>query len=208
MAMSRARSRVGTGVGGNMPAFRRVLDSKYSELKPSIYWYRHFHNQYAQVATELGLVGLLALAWIFWTLIREPDRRRDTDAATLVLATVFLLGFLGEPFFHKQITLVMFALFAGLISAEDLEKETSEDIPELTKGYIQAIGGAENIVEVDNCITRLRLGVKDSSLADSEKLKKLGAAGVVPVGKNGLQVIVGLGKVDKVAEQMKQQLAN
>jgi O-antigen ligase len=116
---------LGTGVGGNMPAFRSVLDSRYSELKPSIYWYRHFHNQYAQVATELGLAGMLALAWIFWALIREPDRRRETDAATLVLATVFLLGFLGEPFFHKQITLVTFALFAGLISAENLEKGRS-----------------------------------------------------------------------------------
>ena len=75
----------------------------------------------------------------------------------------------------------------------------------LTQNYIEAIGGADNILEVDNCITRLRLTVKDSSVADSEALKKLGAAGVVPVGKGGLQVI--LGKVDKVAEQMKKALA-
>lgn len=70
------------------------------------------------------------------------------------------------------------------------------------------IGGAENILEVDNCITRLRLSVKDSAAADSDKLKQLGAAGVVPIGKGGLQVIVGLGKVDKVAEQMKKALAS
>ncbi|WED22614.1 N-acetylglucosamine-specific PTS transporter subunit IIBC [Vibrio sp. JC009] len=91
------------------------------------------------------------------------------------------------------------------------ETETAanqEDIPELTLEYIEAIGGRENIVEVDNCITRLRLTVKDSSLADADKLKKLGAAGVVPMGKSGLQVIVGLGKVDKVAEQMKLAMAN
>ncbi len=31
--------------------------------------------------------------------------------------------------------------------------------------------------------------------------------GVVTVGKGGLQVIIGLGKVDKVAEQMKKALA-
>jgi len=61
---------------------------------------------------------------------------------------------------------------------------------------------------VDNCITRLRLTVKDSSLADEAKLKQLGAAGVVMIGKGGLQVIIGLGKVDKVAEQMKLALAN
>jgi len=112
---------LGTGVGGNIPAFRRIIDTRFEELKSPIYWYRHYHNQYAQVATELGTVGLLALAWIFWELIRVPHRRRDTDAAALILATVYLIGFLGEPFFHKQITLVMFALFAGFIAAEDLE---------------------------------------------------------------------------------------
>jgi len=113
---------LGTGVGGNTPAFRRALDTRFKELKPSIYWYRHFHNQYAQVATELGIAGLLALAWIFWELIRAPYEQRETDAAALILATVYLLGFLGEPFFHKQIPLVMFALFAGLISAEQIEE--------------------------------------------------------------------------------------
>jgi O-antigen ligase len=115
----------GTGVGGNIPAFRGALDTRFKELKPSIYWYRHFHNQYAQVATELGIAGLLALAWIFWELIRAPHQHRETDAGALILATVFLLGFLGEPFFHKQITLVMFALFAGLISAEQLDESAT-----------------------------------------------------------------------------------
>ncbi|MER0299807.1 N-acetylglucosamine-specific PTS transporter subunit IIBC [Vibrio vulnificus] len=91
---------------------------------------------------------------------------------------------------------------------EEMEKEASEDIGELANDYIVAIGGANNIIEVDNYITRLRLTVKDSSLANSEQLKKLGAAGVVPIGKGGIQVIIGLGKVDKVAEQMKRILAN
>ncbi len=115
----------GTGVGGNIPALRRALDTQFKELRPSIYWYRHFHNQYAQVATELGIAGLLALAWIFWELIRAPQKRRETDAGALILATVFLLGFLGEPFFHKQVTLVVFALFAGLISAEQLDEAST-----------------------------------------------------------------------------------
>lgn len=124
---------LGTGVGGNMAAFRRIIDSRFNELKSSIYWYRHYHNQYAQVATELGLAGLLSLAWIFWELIRVPGRRRETDAAALILTTVFLLGFLGEPFFHKQITLVMFSLFAGLVSAEQLFTRGGEDLPANTK---------------------------------------------------------------------------
>jgi O-antigen ligase len=118
---------VGTGVGGNIPALRRIIDTRFKELKPTIYWYRHFHNQYAQVATELGTAGLLALAWIFWELIRGPYKCRETDASALILASVYLLGFFGEPFFRKQITLVMFALFAGLISAEKLDEDSTAD---------------------------------------------------------------------------------
>jgi O-antigen ligase len=116
---------IGTGVGSNMPAFRTSIDTRFPQFKPSIYWYPHFHNQYTQIATELGLAGLIALAWIFWELIRVPDQRREVDAVALVLATVYLLGFLGEPYFHKQITLVLFSLFAGLISAEKPDTQDS-----------------------------------------------------------------------------------
>lgn len=117
---------LGTGVGGNIPALRQIVDGRFQEFKTSIYWYPHYHNQYAQVATELGTVGLLALAWVFWELIRVPHRNRECDAASLVLASVYLVGFLGEPYFHKQITLVMFALFAGLIAGEDLDLEAAQ----------------------------------------------------------------------------------
>ena len=118
---------LGTGVGDNIPALKNLLDTRYPELKPSIYWYRHFHNQYAQVATETGLLGLAALAWIFWELLRGRYRRREIGAAAIVLATVYLVGFLGEPFFRKQIPLIIFALFAGLISAARMDDEASDE---------------------------------------------------------------------------------
>ena len=122
----------------------------------------------------------------------------------------------GLVFFAIYYTIFRFAIIKFNLPTpgrgEQIEDEQAvlkiEGLSELTQNYIEAIGGADNILEVDNCITRLRLTVKDSSLADSDKLKKLGAAGVVKIGKGGLQVIIGLGKVDKVAEQMKIALAN
>ena len=131
--MFRSRPFLGTGVGDTMPEFRRLLDTRFQDLKPAVYWYPHLHNQYAQVATELGLAGLLTLAWIFWVLVREPYRNRETDGAAIVLASTYLIGFLGDPFFHKQIPLVAFALFAGLISGavlEDSQKVGSEGMME------------------------------------------------------------------------------
>jgi len=116
---------LGTGVGGNMVRFRHILDTELTTFKPAIYWYRHFHNQYAQIASELGLAGLASLAWIFWALVRVPYRSRESAAAASTIAAVYLVGFLGEPFLHKQIPLIAFALVAGLISGEQLDEEAS-----------------------------------------------------------------------------------
>jgi len=121
--MVRNRPVFGTGVGGNMPEFRRLLDTEFPDLKPAVYWYPHLHSEYAQVATELGLAGLLSLAWIFWEILRGPYRNREVDGAAIVLATVYLISFLGDPFLHKQIPLVAFAVFAGLLA--QAEKDPS-----------------------------------------------------------------------------------
>jgi maltose/glucose PTS system EIICB component len=57
---------------------------------------------------------------------------------------------------------------------------------------VEGLGGADNIVKVDNCFTRLRLIVKDSSLVNEALLKNETAAnGVVIKGEN-VQVIYGL----------------
>ncbi|MET0863984.1 MAG: PTS transporter subunit EIIC, partial [Nakamurella sp.] len=55
---------------------------------------------------------------------------------------------------------------------------------------IAAFGGRENLVNVDACITRLRMEVADKSKVDKARLKALGAAGVIEVGNN-VQAIFG-----------------
>jgi len=55
---------------------------------------------------------------------------------------------------------------------------------------VRAFGGRSNIEDLDACITRLRIGVKDISKVSEAKLKALGAAGVVIVGNN-MQAIFG-----------------
>jgi PTS system N-acetylglucosamine-specific IIB component len=55
---------------------------------------------------------------------------------------------------------------------------------------IAGLGGSDNIIEIEPCITRLRAEVEDASLVDEAKLKAAGAMGVVRMG-SGLQVIVG-----------------
>lgn len=55
---------------------------------------------------------------------------------------------------------------------------------------VAGLGGTDNIVEVEGCITRLRVEVKDESKIDEKGLKAAGAHGVVKAGK-AVQVVVG-----------------
>lgn len=55
---------------------------------------------------------------------------------------------------------------------------------------IAGLGGAENIVEIEPCITRLRTEVRDAAKVDREALKAAGAHGVMAAG-NVVQVVVG-----------------
>jgi PTS system glucose-specific IIC component len=55
---------------------------------------------------------------------------------------------------------------------------------------VRAFGGRGNIASLDACITRLRVSLNDVTKASAERLKALGAAGVVVVG-DGVQAIFG-----------------
>ena len=55
---------------------------------------------------------------------------------------------------------------------------------------LAGLGGAENIIEIEPCITRLRTEVKDGSIVDQAALKAAGAHGVMASG-NIIQVVVG-----------------
>ena len=68
-----------------------------------------------------------------------------------------------------------------------------------------ALGGPENIVAVDNCITRIRLDVNDSSVIDEAAIKAAGARGVLRPSAKSVQVIVGP-QVQFVTDELKKLL--
>lgn len=73
---------------------------------------------------------------------------------------------------------------------------------ELATLVLAALGGKDNLISVDACITRLRLEVKDTSLVNDAELKKLGASGVLKVGQHGVQAIFGA-KAQFIANDIK-----
>ena len=80
-------------------------------------------------------------------------------------------------------------------------KGAKNEIQEKAPAVLAALGGEENIVSVDACITRLRVEVKDKAHVNKDELKALGAAGVVEVG-NGIQAIFGA-KADAYKNEIK-----
>ena len=69
--------------------------------------------------------------------------------------------------------------------------EWAGDIPYRAPLILQAIGGKDNIEQMEACITRLRLKVTSDKLIDINALKHLGAAGVIRLGGGNVQIVFG-----------------
>ena len=85
------------------------------------------------------------------------------------------------------------------VEAEKNVQLASDDFTAIAKQIIAGCGGKENIASIDNCVTRLRLEVKDMTQVDDKAIKAAGVAGVIKPGKTSVQVIVGT-KVQFVAD--------
>ncbi|HLU21631.1 MAG TPA: glucose-specific PTS transporter subunit IIBC [Bacillaceae bacterium] len=105
-----------------------------------------------------------------------------------------IVPLIGIPWFF-----VYFFLFSFFIKKFNLKTPGREDevaqtetvnTSERAETIISALGGAENLTNVDCCATRLRVSVNDADKVDEDLLKQTGAKGVVKKG-NGIQVIYG-----------------
>ena len=93
---------------------------------------------------------------------------------------------------------------------DDVEEEkkavlANNDYTAIAKTILEGVGGKDNVVSAENCITRLRMEVKDATLVDEKKIKSAGIAGVVRPGKNNVQAIVGT-QVQFVADEFQKLL--
>lgn len=91
------------------------------------------------------------------------------------------------------------------VEAEKKAVLSNSNYTEVASVILEGLGGKENVTSLDNCITRLRLEIKDYTLIDEKKIKSAGVAGVMRPSKTAVQVIVGT-KVQFVADEMKKML--
>ena len=111
--------------------------------------------------------------------------------------------------------LTYFAVFSILIKAKDLPTPGREAAPSTDQSpyadpqevcqFIAALGGPENIAQLGNCFTRLRLTVRDASLLDMGALLSLSHKGLVVQGTQ-VQLVCGL-HAAQLRHALEQQLA-
>lgn len=102
----------------------------------------------------------------------------------LVFSVIYYFGF---RFAIRKFNLMT----PGREETKEKKSEIKIDGDELAVFVLNALGGKENLLSLDACITRLRVEVKDTKKVDDNELKKLGASGVLKVGANGVQAIFG-----------------
>lgn len=122
----------------------------------------------------------------------------------------YMLIVLGLVFFVLYYLIFSVAIAKFNIKTPGREDEDVEDVVEVNGASDNAqlaaillplLGGKENIVIVDNCTTRLRLEVKDSSIVKDAEIKKY-VPGVLKPSQTAVQVIVGP-QVEFVADELK-----
>lgn len=139
------------------------------------------------VMFALGIVQILVYFFLFSFLIKKfnyhtPGREGEPAAA----------GALPAP------------------DAEDTSKDREPDRPVEGSGdvmnIINGLGGKDNINTIENCITRLRVNLKDPALLDESLINKTANSGIVKKGSD-IQIIYGLQVADvkrAVEEQLEQ----
>jgi len=107
---------------------------------------------------------------------------------------LFVLGPLWAAVYYGVFTFAIrkFNLATPGREVEDEATKAARSVTgdSFTLQLVRAFGGRSNIASLDACITRLRVKLNDVTKASADRLKALGAAGVVVVG-DGVQAIFG-----------------
>jgi len=117
----------------------------------------------------------------------------------LPLGAVFSLVYFVSSYY-------LIKIFKLKIFEDNSTEETVQKDPQ-AQAFVTALGGKENIIHTDACITRLRMHVKDSSILNEDDFITLGAKGVIRPNQASIQIILGT-KAENIAEKIKDFLQN
>ena len=117
------------------------------------------------------------------------------DIINFIVAIIifFIIGYLVANFMIKKFNYATIGRLGNYIEEENNEDTIKTSVSKDTQAtrIITLLGEKENIIDVDACMTRLRVTVKDmGKVADLEEWKKEGALGLMKKD-NGVQAVYG-----------------
>lgn len=111
----------GTGIGGEVEKFNQYAENlkfqHYIDNKADPSCLMDFHNSFIQYAVQLGIVGLLFFVLILYSLAIQKFQTREYKNLNIIFLYVFILQSFTLFTFHLNHPMVLFGLFAGLLSA-------------------------------------------------------------------------------------------
>jgi len=115
---------LGVGIQDNMKEFHRIIDEKYPSMKCLHGSFVHTHNQFLQVLTSLGVVGLVIFLSIFFFIFRVSIKDKELHHIKYIYLAVLFFAFMPEVMWGRQFSLALSALIFGIILAQNrIEKE-------------------------------------------------------------------------------------
>ena len=199
----------------------KVYESIYSTLKNTIIQldlqcFFHCIPKYTVEGMEAAIVFGVNATWLFNSVYRKLDYTYYTSVNTdgnVIDFVVFgiLHGLSTKWYLVPVVAAIWFAVYYGIfrfaitrfnLKTPGRDVETTSNATQAVVGTVgksgyntpailAALGGADNITSLDNCITRLRLSVDDMSKVDTNALKANRAIGVVQLNQHNLQVVIG-----------------
>ncbi len=137
-----------------------------------------------------GLVDLMLFG-----VLRGPETKWVINVVIgLIYAVIY--------FFVFKWAIVKFNIKTPGREDESDEVNYEQEVTELGSAIMSAVGGKDNIVEIDNCISRLRLILKDTSVINENALKSTGSLGLIRINETACQIVYGA-KVEKAAAELK-----
>ena len=173
-------------------------------LAPVLYLvYALLYGVFAFITVQLGFRGGFSFSAGLTDLVFSASL--PAAAKTLLIIP---LGIAAAIVFYIVFRVMITALNLKTPGREDDDMDETKvvlannDFTSIAKTVMEGLGGKGNITSVDNCITRLRLEIKDYTLVDENTIKSAGVAGVIRPSKTSVQVIVGT-QVQHVADEFK-----
>jgi O-antigen ligase len=109
---------LGVGNADNMYQFHILIDTKHPKMKCMHKSFMHMHNQYLQIWTSIGIIGLIFFALIFYHLYRLKIKDRELSNIRYVYMAVLLFALIPEVLLHRQFSMALFALMVGMFLAQ------------------------------------------------------------------------------------------